>query len=62
MQSQETIQESTQSITDIKSLRIASNFGATLGVKKLLTTVQVGKPKSRSSSEPISQKTWFFRQ
>jgi hypothetical protein len=45
MQSQETTQESTQSITDIKSLRIASNFGATLGVKKLLTTVQVGKPK-----------------
>ena len=45
MQSQEITQESTQSITDIKSLRIASNFGATLGVKKLLTTVQVGKPK-----------------
>ena len=45
MNSHETIQESTQSITDIESLRIPSNFGATLGVKKLLTTVQVGKPK-----------------
>ena len=45
MQSQNIIQESTQSISDIKSLRIPSNFGATLGVKKLLTTVQVGKPK-----------------
>jgi len=30
---------------DIKSLRLPSNYGATLGVKKMLTTVPVGKPK-----------------
>lgn len=31
--------------TDLKSLRLPANYGATLGVKKLLTTVPVGKPK-----------------
>lgn len=30
---------------DLKSLRLTSNYGATLGVKKLLTNVLVGKPK-----------------
>lgn len=30
---------------DLKSLRIPANYGATLGVKKLLTNVPVGKPK-----------------
>ena len=30
---------------DINSLRLPSNYGATLGVKKVLTTVPVGKPK-----------------
>ena len=30
---------------DIKSLRLSANYGATLGVKKVLTTVPVGKPK-----------------
>ncbi len=31
--------------TDLKSLRLPANYGATLGVKKLLTNVLVGKPK-----------------
>jgi hypothetical protein len=30
---------------DLKSLRLPANYGATLGVKKLLTNVSVGKPK-----------------
>jgi hypothetical protein len=30
---------------DLKSLRLSANYGATLGVKKLLTNVIVGKPK-----------------
>jgi len=30
---------------DISRLRLPSNFGSTLGVEKLLTTVHVGKPK-----------------
>ena len=36
---------------NIKSLRLPANYGATLGVKKLLTNVPVDRP----------QKTWFFR-
>jgi hypothetical protein len=31
--------------TDLKSLRLPANYGATLGVKKLLTIVLVGRPK-----------------
>lgn len=31
--------------TDLKSLRLPANYGATLGVKKLLTSVPVGKPR-----------------
>lgn len=30
---------------DIKSLRLPANYGATLGVKKLLTNVPVGRPE-----------------
>jgi len=36
---------------DLKNVRLPTNYGATLGVKKLLTTIQVGRPK----------KTQFFR-
>jgi hypothetical protein len=35
----------------LKSLRLPANYGATLGVKKMLTLVPVGKPK----------KSQFFR-
>ncbi len=31
--------------TDLKSLRLPANYGATFGVKKLLTSVPVGRPK-----------------
>jgi len=30
---------------DLKNVRLPTNYGATLGVKKLLTTIQVGRPK-----------------
>ena len=33
---------------DLKSLRLPANYGATLGVKKLLTNVLVGRPKKAS--------------
>lgn len=46
MHAQTTSQQSpTTSSTDLKSLRLPANYGATLGVKKLLTNVLVGKPK-----------------
>ena len=34
-----------QSLTGLKSLRLPANYGTTLGVKKLLTNVAVGKPR-----------------
>jgi hypothetical protein len=39
-----TIPPTPSNVDLIKSLRLPSNFGATLGVKKLLTLVPVGKP------------------
>ncbi len=44
MQNQTTPQQATTG-PDLKSLRLPANFGATLGVRKLLTNVLVGKPK-----------------
>jgi len=46
-----TQQTMTSTLIDLKSLRLPANYGATLGVKKLLTKVPVGKPK----------KSQFFR-
>lgn len=43
--------ESTNLDRDLKSLRLSANYGATIGVKKILTNIPVGKPK----------KTQFFR-
>jgi len=40
-----TQQTASSTATDLKALRLSANYGATLGVKKLLTTVPVGKPK-----------------
>ena len=40
--------EKTLTTTDLKSLRLPANYGATLGVKKLLTNVPVGKPRKDS--------------
>lgn len=54
MQTQETLNQASTNPTnldDIKSLRLPANYGATFGVKKLLTNVPVGKPK----------KSQFFR-
>ncbi|MDP1526990.1 MAG: hypothetical protein Q8M20_14345 [Rhodocyclaceae bacterium] len=42
---QQSIPETTIAGMDLKSLRLPANYGATLGVKKLLTNVLVGKPK-----------------
>jgi hypothetical protein len=53
MQSQTTPKQTATTTTgpDLKSLRLPANYGANLGVKKLLTNVPVGKPK----------KSQFFR-
>lgn len=40
-----TQQNTTSTLADLKSLRLPANYGANLGVKKLLTNVPVGKPK-----------------
>ncbi len=46
MQAQTTPEHATTiTDTDLKSLRLPANYGATLGVKKLLTNVFVGRPK-----------------
>ena len=46
MQTQTTQKQSTTTTgTDLKSLRLPANYGASLGVKKLLTNVLVGRPK-----------------
>lgn len=48
MQAQTTSEQpamNTTTHTDLASLRLPANYGATLGVKKLLTNVPVGKPK-----------------
>ena len=42
------------SVTDLNSLRLPTNYGATLGVQKLLTTVPVGKP-NRSTFFRVQQ-------
>ncbi len=44
-------QTASTTTADLKSLRLPATYGATLGVKKLLTNVHVGKPK----------KSQFFR-
>ena len=46
MKNKSTSKESTSSTSiDLKSLRLPANYGSTLGVKKLLTNVFVGRPK-----------------
>ncbi len=40
-----TTEPDTPSTVSLKDLRLPANYGATLGVKKMLTTVPVGKPK-----------------
>ncbi len=38
-------QVASTSVTDLNTLRLPANYGATLGVKKLLTNIPVTKPK-----------------
>ncbi len=38
-------QNSLTAVSTLNALRLPANYGATLGVKKLLTTVPVGRPK-----------------
>lgn len=46
MQNTETVEPAFSPINlDLRALRLPANYGATLGVKKLLTNVLVGKPK-----------------
>jgi hypothetical protein len=45
------VEPSTTTFNDLKSLRLPTNYGTALGVKKLLTNVLVGRPK----------KSQFFR-
>ena len=45
---QSTTPKTIDPITDLHALRLPANYGVTLGVKKLLTTVPVGKPKKSS--------------
>lgn len=45
MQTQSTQNSTSNTATDLKGLRLPPNYGATLGVKKLLTNVLVGKPR-----------------
>src|SRR4051812_2279620 len=40
-----TQQVAASALADLQALRLPANYGATLGVKKLLTAVPVGKPK-----------------
>ena len=40
-----TQQTASSAVTDLQALRLPAHYGATLGVKKLLTTVPVSKPK-----------------
>ena len=48
MKNQTPQQAATATVTDLASLRLPANYGATLGVKKLLTNVPVGKPRKDS--------------
>jgi hypothetical protein len=56
----ETAATTTTTGTDLKKLRLPANYGATLGVKKLLTHVQVGKPKKPQFFRTHSSETMTF--
>lgn len=45
---------------DLKNVRLPTNYGATLGVKKLLTTVQVGRPKKPQFFRTHQDEDMFF--
>ena len=50
----------TQSNTPFSSLRLSQNFGETLGVKKVLTTVPVGKPSKDRFFRTHMSPDWVY--
>ena len=50
----------TQSNTPFSSLRLSQNFGDTLGVKKVLTTVPVGKPSKDRFFRTHESPDWVY--
>ena len=50
----------TQAPSPFTSLRLAQNFGETLGVKKVLTTVPVGKPSKDRFFRTHPSPNWVF--
>ena len=50
----------TQAPSPFTSLRLAQNFGETLGVKKVLTTVPVGKPSKDRFFRTHPSPSWVF--
>ena len=56
---QETV-KTTQSDSPFTSLRLTQNFGETLGVKKVLTTVPVGRPSKDRFFRTHESPSWVF--
>ena len=50
----------TQNTSPFSSLRLSQNFGETLGVKKVLTTVPVGKPTKDRFFRTHTSPSWVF--
>ena len=50
----------TQASSPFSSLRLTQNFGETLGVKKVLTTVPVGKPSKDRFFRTHPSPSWVF--
>ena len=50
----------TQNTSPFSSLRLSQNFGQTLGVKKVLTTVPVGKPSKDRFFRTHESDNWVY--
>ena len=50
----------TQASSPFSSLRLTQNFGETLGVKKVLTTVPVGRPSKDRFFRTHTSESWVF--
>ncbi len=51
---------STTSAFDLDALRLPPNYGATLGIKKVLTTVRIGKPDKSQFFRVHPSDDWHF--
>jgi hypothetical protein len=61
MQDKNVAQQNTSSkVSTLNALRLPANYGVTLGVKKLLTTVPVGKPKKAQFFRTHSDENMVF--